>query len=253
MSRYGYGGFGPSESKGDKLAKSKKKIAALRKKNKDVSPILVEGRLLAKSWWGKSWNANLEKYSDISYRLERGRAYTRNGSILDLKISKGKVTALLMGSGTSVYNCDIDIKKISPKSWQLIKKQCDGSISSIPELLAGKFPKELQDLFSGKGSGLFPASDEMEKSCDCPDYALLCKHLAATLYGIGARLDEKPELIFTLRGIDSSDLISSVIESHKDDLISRAKRASKKRQLKLKDKQLANLFGIDFEMPDVNP
>jgi len=249
MSRYGYGGFSPQESKGQKLAKSKKKIAALRKKNKDVSPVLVEGRSLAKNWWGKSWNANLEKYSDLNNRLERGRAYVRNGSILDLKISKGVITALLMGSGSSVYNCRIDINELSNKSWESIKKHCLGSISSIPELLAGKFPTKLQELLSAKGEGLFPSSKEIKKSCDCPDYASLCKHLAATLYGIGARLDEKPELMFTLRGVECSELISAVIDSHKDDLISRALRANKNRHLKLQDKQLSTLFNIDFEMP----
>ncbi|EDM28293.1 zinc finger, SWIM-type [Lentisphaera araneosa HTCC2155] len=251
MSRYGnYGGFGEYESKAQKLAKSKKKIAALKKKNPDIEPILIEGRLLARTWWGKAWNANLEKYSDLSNRLERGRSYVRNGSILDLQIHAGYITAQIMGSGSSIYKCRVDISPLSEKTWQIIKKQSSGSIASIGELLSGKFPKEMQELFAAKSDGLFPASSEIKKSCDCPDYASLCKHLAATLYGIGARFDHKPELIFTLRGIDSSELVSAVVESHKDDLISRAKKANKERQLKLKDKQLSKLFDIDFEMPD---
>jgi uncharacterized Zn finger protein len=251
MSRYGnYGGYGEYESKAQKLAKSNKKIAALKKKNPDIEPILIEGRLLAKSWWGKAWNTNLEKYSDISNRLERGRSYVRNGSILDLQIHQGYISSQIMGSGSSIYKCRVDISPLSKRTWNKIKQQSLGSINSASELLAGKFPKELQELFAAKNTGLFPASCEIEKSCDCPDYASLCKHLAATLYGIGARFDHKPELIFTLRGIDSSELVSAVVEGHRDDLISRAQQADKKRQLKLKDIQLSKLFGIDFEMPD---
>ena len=251
MSGYGnYGGFGEYESKAEKLAKSKRKIGALKKKNPNIEPILIEGRLLAKTWWGKAWNTNLEKYSDLSNRLERGRSYVRNGSIIDLQVQAGYITAQIMGSGSSTYQCRIDITPLPKKTWEIIKKKSLGNINSIGELLGGKFPEEMQELFVAKKAGLFPASSEITKSCDCPDYASLCKHLAATLYGVGARFDHKPELIFTLRGIDSSELVTAVVEGHRNDLISRAQQADKKRQLKLKDAQLSKLFGIDFEMPD---
>lgn len=253
MSRYGsrslynrYGGFGEYESKAQKLAKAKRQVAALRSENPDLAPIHIEGRLLARTWWGKAWNANLERYSDLNNRLERGRAYVRNGSILDLQINVGRVTAQIMGSGSSIYQCTIKIDKLSPQKWQAIKDKAAGSIPSIAELLAGKLPEEMLKLFTSKKEGLFPASSEIKKSCNCPDYASLCKHLAATLYGIGARFDHKPELIFTLRGLDPAKLVSSVIKSHKDDLINRALRADQKRQLKLKDNELAALFEIDF-------
>jgi len=234
----------------EKKAKAKKKIKALRKKGEHISPIEIDGRTIAKSWWGKAWNKNLQEYSDFSNRLSRGRSYVTHGCVIDLQITEGKIMAQVMGSGSSVYKCLVEIKPINMKKWTHIKKLVGNSISSITELLAGKFPKELESVFSLKGKGLFPDPEEFSPNCSCPDYAQFCKHLAAVIYGVGNRLDSAPELLFTLRGIDSNELVAEAIADHKDNLIAKAEKIKSKRLIKLDEKELSTMFDIDFSMPN---
>jgi len=249
MSRYGGYGFAPYESVAEKKAKAKKKIAQLRKKNKDIAPVEIEGRKIAKSWWGIAWCNNLEIYADFKNRLSRGRSYVTHGCVLDLKIKPGLITAKVMGSGSSVYNCEIKIDPVSKQKWGKIKKLASGKIGSLTDLLAGKFPKELEAALSAKNEGLFPAPREFHPDCDCPDWSEFCKHLAAVIYGVGNRLDSKPELLFTLRGIDSKELIAEVVADHKDSLLEKAAKVKSKRKMKLNDKKLSKMFGIEFSMP----
>ncbi|NOY74634.1 MAG: hypothetical protein GXP32_02445 [Kiritimatiellaeota bacterium] len=250
MSRYGgYYGFAPYESVSEKKAKAKKKIAQMRKQNKDISPVEIEGRAIAKNWWGKAWNHNLEVYADFSNRLSRGRSYVTHGCVLDLKINKGTIIASVMGSGKSVYQCVIRIDPLKASKWERIKTMVAGEIASLPELLAGEFPKKLESAISAKDEGLFPAPSEFHPDCDCPDGAKFCKHLAAVIYGVGNRLDTSPELLFTLRGIDSKELISQVVTTQKDNLLAKFANVKSKRRMRLKNKKLSQLFGVEFSMP----
>ena len=250
MGRYDYyGGFPAYESVGEKKAKAKKKIAQLQKKNKDIAPVEIEGRTIAKNWWGKAWNHNLEAYADFKNRLSRGRSYVTHGCVIDLQIAKGTITATVMGSGSSIYNCEIKIDPINKQKWAAIKKLVSGKIDSLTELLAGKFPKDLDAALSAKDKGLFPAPKEFHPDCDCPDWSEFCKHLAAVIYGVGNRLDSSPELLFSLRGVDSKDLISEVIAEHKDNLLKKAENVKSKRKMKLNDKKLSKMFGIKFSVP----
>ena len=59
--------------------------------------------------------------------------------------------------------------------------------------------------------GLFPKPKEIKMRCSCPDYAGMCKHVAAVMYGVGNRLDTSPELLFVLRGVDHQELIEQAI------------------------------------------
>ena len=249
MSRYGGYGFAPYESVGEKKAKAKKKIAQLQKKNKDIAPVEIEGRKIANSWWGIAWCHNLEIYADFKNRLSRGRSYVTHGCVIDLQIKPGLITAMVIGSGSSVYNCKIKIDPVSKQKWDKIKKLASGKIASLTDLLAGKFPKELESALSAKNEGLFPAPKEFHPDCDCPDWSEFCKHLAAVIYGIGNRLDSKPELLFTLRGLNSKELISEVVAKHKDNLLEKAAKVKSKRKMKLNDKKLSKMFGIEFSMP----
>lgn len=245
-----WGGYQPYESVGEKKAKALIKLTKLRKKNPDVKPVTISGRTIAKTWWGKSWCANLESYADFANRMSRGRSYVSHGSILDLQLSEGLITSQINGSGSSIYQCEISIKALKPAIWKSIKVLSDQQFDSISKLLAGRFPKELQQVFSAKGEGLFPSPREISFSCSCPDSARMCKHIAATLYGIGNRLDDCPELLFQLRGVDINELVEFAVENRKNDLISRAKNVKSKRVLKTKGKSLEKLFGIDFSLPD---
>ena len=223
----GYWDWKPYVSVGEKKAKAIKKLDQLRKKNPKINPISIEGRNIANSWWGKSWNKNLEKYADYSNRIGRGRSYVRHGSVLDLKIKKGAVESLVMGSRSTPYSVKIKITSLNSRSWNSLKKKASSQIESISELLEGSFPKKMGEFFTDVKGGLFPTPKEIQFSCSCPDWASMCKHVAATLYGVGARLDESPELFFTLRNVDMNGLLSSAVKKKKDELLSFAKKKNK--------------------------
>ncbi|MBE9571481.1 MAG: hypothetical protein IMF11_12700, partial [Proteobacteria bacterium] len=208
----GYWGYPRYVSVAEKKAKAAKKIKQLRKKTPDIRPVIIEGRAIATTWWGKSWNVNLERYADYENRIGRGRSYVCHGTVLDLRIEPGNVTSLVQGTASQPYAVNVNIKEIPANIWEEIKVACEGKLDSLQELLIGKFPKALSEIFTAQGKGLFPSPKEISFSCSCPDWAYMCKHVAATLYGIGARLDEEPDLFFKLRKVEMNDLISQAIE-----------------------------------------
>ena len=185
-------------------AEALRHLNAQRKKGAKLEPVVIEGRTIATSYWGKSWCDNLESYSDYSNRLPRGRSYVRNGSVVDLRIEKGTVAAAV--SGSSLYKTQVKVKALSPKSWKELVRRHASQVASVVELLQGKLPKSLLEALADRASGLFPAPRELEFSCSCPDWAEMCKHVAAVLYGVGSRLDAQPELFFLLRGVEVTDL-----------------------------------------------
>jgi uncharacterized Zn finger protein len=247
MGFYGYG-FPKYVSVGEKRAKAEKKLKQLRKKNPNVQPVSLEGRTLARTWWGKAWNTNLESYADYANRIGRGRSYVRHSAVLDLQITKGKVQALVMGSGRTPYRVTITIKPISKTQWAKLKKASAEKLSSLQALLTGHFPKELSDIFTTQRKGLFPSPSEISLDCDCPDWAVMCKHVAAALYGIGVRLDEDPGLFFTLRGVKMEDLITQTIQAQSRTLIKKAKRKSTRI---LDTDNLSDVFGINLDQAPV--
>ncbi|NLB51644.1 MAG: hypothetical protein GX808_01735 [Syntrophomonadaceae bacterium] len=220
-------------------------IAYLRKKGAgELAPINISGRQLSSTWWGKAWNRNLERYSDFSNRIGRGRSYVRNGAVLDLKIQAGYIQALVQGSIRKPYKVDINIQPLLPERWEEIRIACEGQIDSMQELIDGKFPPELSELFTAQGSGLFPVPREISFTCSCPDWAMMCKHVAAVLYGVGARLDEDPTLFFTLRGVDIHDLISKAVQIRTQNMLS--KSGTKSRRI-LEDADITSMFGVEVE------
>ena len=210
MSRY-HDWYPPYVSTAEKQRRNKQMADKLSKAGRVLKPIIVEGRKMATSFWGKAWCDNVESYQDYSNRLPRGRSYVREGAVLDLDISTGKVTALVSGSSSKPYEISIDISPLAPERWELLKKKCLGKISSLLALVQGKLPQEILAEFCNRETGLFPSPKEIKTNCSCPDWAGLCKHLAAVLYGIGVRLDEDPKLFFTLRGVKESDLVGSEV------------------------------------------
>ena len=188
--------------------KAKLAMERLRKKGHIVSPVQIEGRVIANTFWGKAWCDNLERYRDYQYRIERGRTYVRNGSVVDLQIAPRDVRATV--SGSRLYNVNIAIADVPPRQWASICADCAGGIDSLVELLQGRFAKGVMERICRTGDGLFPTPAEIRFSCTCPDHASMCKHVAAALYGVGARLDVQPELLFRLRGVDEKDLIAQI-------------------------------------------
>ena len=221
-----------------------KKLAKLQKKGQTVAPVVAR-RTIAASFWGKSWCDNLERYSDFANRLPRGRTYVRNGSVVDLQIAKGEVTAKVAGS--ELYSVSITIAPVADQKWKALAKDCAGNIDSVVELLQGKLAKGVMDRVCRQGDGLFPTPKEITLSCSCPDWADMCKHVAATLYGVGARLDEQPELLFALRGVDQGDLIASAATG-----MAGPHRAVAKGKV-LADDDMAAMFGLDMAEGGAHP
>jgi uncharacterized Zn finger protein len=247
MAYYDDYGFPRYVSVAEKRARAQRKLEQLRKKHPDLRPVAIEGNTLVRTWWGKAWNGNLAKYADYVNRIERGRSYVRHGAVLDLKIGPGQVDALVQGSQSSPYNVAIKIKPIGGSIWKQIRAACEGQLASLQELLEGRFPKGMADLFTAKGSGLFPSPKEIDFHCSCPDWAYMCKHVAAVLYGIGTRLDEDPNLFFVLRKVKMEELITQAIRDRSARLL---KQAKKKTSRVIDDADLGNVFGIEMESAD---
>ena len=244
MAYYNYRGYPRYVSVGEKRAKARRKLEKLRKKHPDIRPVVIEGNTLVRTWWGKAWNGNLGKYADYENRVGRGRSYLRHGAVLDLQISPGRVSSLVQGSRAKPYAVGIEIKPLSRSIWRKIRAACEGQVASLQELLEGRFPKDLMELFTAKGSGLFPSPKEIVFRCSCPDWAYMCKHVAATLYGIGTRLDEDPGLFFVLRKLKMEDLITQAVRDKSARLL---KRAKKKTSRVIDDADLGRVFGIELE------
>ena len=244
MRHYDDYGFPRYVSVAEKRARARRKLEQLRKKHPDIRPVVIAGNALVRTWWGKAWNGNLSKYADYANRVGRGRSYVRHGAVLDLQIKPGQVNALVQGSRGSPYTVTIKIKPIGESVWRDIRAACEGQLASLQELLEGRFPKGLTELFTAKGTGLFPSPKEIEFKCSCPDWAYMCKHVAAVLYGIGTRLDEDPSLFFVLRKVKMDDLITQAVRDKSERLL---KQAKKKTARVIDDADLGEVFGIEME------
>lgn len=243
MGRYYNSYWPPYVPVAERRRRATKKVAKMKKAGRHVSPVEIEGRKITTTFWGDAWCRNLEAYSDYSNRLPRGRTYVRNGSVIDLQIEAGRVRALV--SGTDLYTVDIQIKPLPEQKWTEIRGKCAGQIGSLVELLQGSLSRSVMEIVTRKGEGLFPSPREITLNCSCPDWATMCKHVAATLYGAGSRLDHDPELLFTLRGVDPTGMVEDAI-----DLPAAAGKARKGRVLETGE--LSSVFGVDIDMDDMS-
>ena len=225
--------------KGAGRARALLEVDKRRRKGERFSPVVVEGRKIARSFWGERWCGHLESFADYTNRLPRGRTYVRNGSVRHLEVAAGKVTALVAGS--EIYRVTIDIGRLEPAAWNAIRTKCTGRIGSVLELLQGRLSERVMDIVTDRDGGLFPKSGEIGFDCSCPDWASMCKHVAAVLYGIGARLDLRPEDLFVLRGVDAAELIEGGMALPKDAACDHA----------LADDSLAGIFGIELDTEDI--
>ncbi len=234
-----YDNYRPYVSVAQRRAKAQREMDKRLKRGQVVSPIAIAGRTIARTFWGKAWCDNLESYSDYANRLPRGRTYVRNGSVVHLEIQPGKITALV--SGSELYTVEVTIAALSHSHWNCLKGQCSGQIGSLVELLQGRLSKGVMDLVTQHDKGLFPKPAEIQMKCSCPDWAGMCKHVAAVMYGIGARLDEKPELLFVLRKVDHLELIAGAVDSAP---VPSAGKTRGKKTIATND--LADVFGIEL-------
>ena len=243
MSR-SFGGWAPYVPVAARRRKAEREMEKLRKKGAVLSPVKIEGRQIARTFWGKAWCDNLESYRDYENRLPRGRTYVRNGSVVDLQIAPREVTAMV--SGSKIYKVKVSIGDVTQARWKALCAVCSGGIDSLVELLQGRFSKGVMERLCRQDAGLFPRPSEIRFTCSCADYASMCKHIAAVLYGVGARLDERPELLFRLRAVDETELLSDLGNTLPD---TRTKRDTAQT---LVGDDLAALFGLDMEESEVS-
>ena len=231
-------GWRPYVSVATRRRRAAQTVAKLQRSGRVINPVAIEGRKIARTFWGESWCRNLEAYSDYANRLPRGRTYVRNGSVIDLQIERGRVRALVGGS--SLYEVEIEIRPLARKRWAAIMSQCAGKIDSMVELLQGTISRGVMGVVTRKGEGLFPAPQDISLRCSCPDWATMCKHVAAVLYGVGARLDHEPEMLFTLRGVEPAELIAAAVTD-----VPTTRKRGRRRLLKTDD--MSSVFGIDLD------
>ncbi len=238
MSWYNYG-FRPYVSVAERRRKAQREMARLEKKGKVIRPVQLEGRTIARTFWGKAWCDNLESYMDYENRLPRGRTYVRNGSVVHLDIRPGEVEATV--SGSELYQVRINIAAAAKAKWKTLCRDCAGAIGSLVELLQGRFSDHVMGILTRKETGLFPAPAEIKLKCSCPDWATMCKHVAAVLYGVGARLDLSPELLFTLRSVNHEELITQAATA--TDLAGKTRTAGPE----LAESEISAVFGIELD------
>jgi uncharacterized Zn finger protein len=236
MSYYGFRPYVPVAKRRAIAAREREK---LRREGRKISPVVIEGRTITQTFWGKAWCENLERYSDFENRLPRGRTYVRNGSVVDLQIERGQVRAMV--SGSELYTVRIDIDTIPKVRWEAICTDCLGSVTSLVELLEGKISKNVMERVCREGDGLFPSPREIKMRCSCPDWADMCKHTSAVLYGVGARFDREPDFLFALRGADRSELIAG---AGRNLPIAQTQVAAER---VIAEDDVAALFGIELE------
>jgi uncharacterized Zn finger protein len=236
--------FRPYVPVGERRAQA---AAVLRRRRRrgEAAPVVVSGRAIAHTFWGRAWCENLERYSDFANRLPRGRTYLRNGSVLDLQIGPGTVRAAVAGG--ALYDVELTLAPLRAPRWRRVVTASAGKIGSIVALLRGELPPEVLATFTHRTDGLFPEPRELAMRCSCPDSAAMCKHVAATLYGVGARLDEAPELFFTLRQVPHADLLAAAGTA--------AARGAKTKgglvagRKPIADEALSAIFGIELATP----
>jgi len=238
MSRYSYG-FRPYVPVAERRRKAQREMAKLARKGEVIRPVEIEGRTIARTFWGKAWCDNLESYMDYENRLPRGRTYVRNGSVVHLDIRAGEIEATV--SGSELYRIKINIAAAAKARWKKLCAECSGGIGSLVELLQGRFSDHVMGIFTRQNTGLFPAPAEIKLKCSCPDWATMCKHVAAVLYAVGARLDQCPELLFTLRSVNHEELITQAVTG--------GELAGKTQVVEpeLAESELSTIFGIELD------
>lgn len=211
------------------------------KSGKAMEPVLILGREIAKTWWGKAWCDNLERYADYQNRIGRGKSYVRAGAVIDLKMEGGEINARVQGSRKTPYKIEVSIAPMPETRYRAALKSLGNRIENLEALVNGDFPLDMKSLFTDPKIGLFPNPREIHFTCSCPDWADMCKHVAAVLYGIGSRLDQNPLLFFNMRGIDVGDFIQRSVE---EKLRSMLKNADTNSPRIIKDQALEDIFGV---------
>lgn len=228
----------PYVSVAERRREAAQEMDRLRRKGLHVQPVEISGRGITHTFWGGAWCDHLEKFSDYANRLPRGRTYVRSGAVCHLEIRPGKVLAKVRGS--ELYDVEVAIRPLPRDRWARVRSVCVGHVGSALELLEGRLTDRVMALVTDPKQGIFPGPREMTLRCSCPDRATMCKHVAAALYGVGARLDQSPELLFRLRGVDHLELVGQAVVK------AVVARTPSRPERRVDKDRLEEIFGIDF-------
>ncbi|MBR1375137.1 MAG: SWIM zinc finger family protein [Cardiobacteriaceae bacterium] len=223
--------------------KARNTIEKLRSKGQELQPVEITGRHIATSWWAKAWVDNLDRYADWDYRVDRGKSYVRANCVIDLRVSRGKILGQVIGTRSNPYQVHISIDPMHKANIQTLLDSINQKAESLEKLILGDFPETLKDKLYAAKDGIFPSVDEIHLSCNCPDYADLCKHAASVLLSLAPRIDSNPTVLFELRGIDMNDFIQTSVSNIVSNMVSNANQPSQ-RILTASDEELSQIFGV---------
>lgn len=223
-----YRNYPKYETSAEILERNEQRRAIFLKKHKQACPLVLSSKKVSQTWWGKAWNENLNRYCDYANRLARGKRYVRGGAVFDIKIQAGRIEGYVGGSGNKTYHVEIHIDAGKIDGLLEVIKLHDVQITTIQDLLDGNFPVALKDILLDKKRGLFPSPQEIHIHCTCPDYAIVCKHVAALLYGVSVKLDEDPSLFFLLRQIQMEDVVAHVLGDNVEELLHSSTQSHKR-------------------------
>ena len=240
---YGYGDYYRQPTMAELGQKARASAAQLERKGRMLTPALVEGRTIARTWWGKAWVSNIERYADFSNRVGRGKRYVRAGCVIDLQVSKSRIEAVVQGSRKKPYEVSVYIEPMGDEAFAALLERCSTRADSLESLVAGDFPQEMKNQLTAGRDGIFPAPALVRFDCSCPDSALMCKHIAAAIMGVAPLLDANPLLLFELRGINTQDLVKRSVEQKLNLMLANADAPSP-RILDVSDDELTRLFGV---------
>ena len=193
--------FGDSYVRVKKRRETAESIAArLTAEGEELQPVKAHGKAIASSFWGRVWCRAIEDWQDYESRLPAGRSLLKNGGVIDLKLSENRAQAQVVAD--RLYQVQIRFEGVEEEQLNALRNACAGKLTSLIDLIRGDLSDDVMELICDPAFGLFPRYSELKPSCDCLDDAVLCRHAAAALYAIAPRLDDQPELFFTLRGID---------------------------------------------------
>ncbi|MBR3225787.1 MAG: hypothetical protein IKF78_10765 [Atopobiaceae bacterium] len=240
---YGYGGYYKQPTMAELKQKARVSSTQLERRGHTLSPVVVEGRTIARTWWGKAWVSNLERYADFSNRVGRGKRYVRAGCVIDLQVHGSRIDAVVQGSRKKPYDVSVYIAPMEEGDFAALLERCSARADSLEALVAGDFPQEMKDQLTAGRDGIFPAPTQIRFDCSCPDSARMCKHIAAAIMAVAPQLDTNPLLLFELRGIDTQDLVKRSVEQKLDLMLSNADTPSP-RILDVSDDELTRLFGV---------
>ncbi len=212
-----------------------------KKLGKLMRPVLpISGSQIAETFWGRAWCTHVEQFADMDNRLSRGRSYVRHGAVVDLVLEPGQAVAQVLGS--ALYKVEIRVRALRPRKWAALVKRCHGQIDTLVDLLGGQLSPAVMRLLTEPGGGILPESDEIDFSCSCPDFSVMCKHVSAVLYAIGSRLDIDQGHLFVLRQVDCTELVGQAAQG-----VAYLESAN---TTGLTDADLSGLFGIDLADAD---